>query len=176
MPKKRVLPYILLGLINNQTKMSGYQISQEFNHEIGEFWHASHSQIYPELQRMISDGWIEPDDAVKDSKSIFYLITPNGKNVLKEWLSEPLSEKDDLFSLKLYFIKDQDSPLLKNLVQQQLQINSEHYLHLLSRKKLVFSDESKVRDNYGHSLILNRAIEREHNHINWLKNTLDDLK
>lgn len=176
MPKKRVLPYILLGLINNQTKMSGYQISQEFNHEIGEFWHASHSQIYPELQRMISDRWIEPDVEVSDSKSIFYLITSDGKNILQEWLSEPLSEKDDLFSLKLYFIKNQDSPLLRKLVEQQLQINSSHYEHLRSRRELVFPDESSIQNSYGHFLILNRAIERERNHINWLKNTLDNLE
>ncbi|KRK80424.1 hypothetical protein FD03_GL001845 [Companilactobacillus nodensis DSM 19682 = JCM 14932 = NBRC 107160] len=171
-----MLPYILLGLINNQTKMSGYQISQEFNHEIGEFWHASHSQIYPELQRMISDGWIEPDAEVSDSKSIFYLITFDGKNILQEWLSEPLSEKDDLFSLKLYFIKNQDSPLLRELVEQQLQINSSHYEHLRSRRELVFPDEASIQNSYGHSLILNRAIERERNHINWLKSTLDNLE
>ncbi|APX71743.1 PadR family transcriptional regulator [Companilactobacillus allii] len=173
MPKKRVLPYILLGLINNQTKMSGYQISQEFNNEIGEFWHASHSQIYPELQRMIDDNWIKQDDETTDSKSIFYIITADGKSTLNNWLTEPLSAKDDYFSLKLYFIKDRNNPLLKNLLEQQLQMTSDHYDHLLKRKSLLFTDESNKEENYGHFLILTRAIEREQNHIKWLKDKLD---
>lgn len=175
MPKKRVLPYILLGLINNQTKLSGYQISQEFNNEIGEFWHASHSQIYPELQRMIDDNWIMPDEEVSDSKSTFYLITQTGKEVLTEWLSEPLSEKDDLFSLKLYFVRDRHSPVMRTLLQQQLVINSDHYAHLIKRKELLFSNEINIQNSYGHYLILTSAIERERNHINWLRETLEKL-
>ncbi|WP_125764931.1 PadR family transcriptional regulator [Companilactobacillus hulinensis] len=176
MPKKRVLPYILLGLINNKTRLSGYQISQEFNNEIGEFWHASHSQVYPELQRMIDDGWICPDDNNDDSKSIFYLVTSEGASVLTDWLKEPLSQKDDLFSVKLYFIKDKNSPILKKLIEQQMSINKAHYSHLLERQELLFSSSENIDNNYGHYLILTRAIEREKNHIDWLTNTLSNLK
>ncbi|WP_334328606.1 PadR family transcriptional regulator [Companilactobacillus sp. HBUAS59699] len=176
MPKKRVLPYILLGLINNQAKLTGYQISQEFNNEIGEFWHASHSQIYPELQRMIDDGWVMSDEESSDSKSTYYVITDKGNDALSEWLNEPLSEKDDLFSLKLYFVKDKHDSLMKKLIQQQLKINSAHYSHLLERKKLLFSKSSDIESSYGHYLILSSAIERESNHIKWLNDVLEELK
>ncbi|MFH5810796.1 PadR family transcriptional regulator [Companilactobacillus sp. FL22-1] len=87
MPKKRILPYVLLGLINNKGNLSGYQISQEFKNEVGDFWHASHSQIYPELARMKDDGWLEDTD---DGKSTYYMVTTKGLEILRQWLKEPL--------------------------------------------------------------------------------------
>lgn len=166
MPKKRILPYVLLGLINNKGSLSGYQISQEFKHEVGDFWHASHSQIYPELARMKDDGWLEDTN---DGKSTYYKITDEGSKVMRTWLEEPLEDNEELFSLKLYFIKDKSDPLLKSLINQELDINKKKYDYLKKRLAEVFEDDNKIQDNYGHYLILTRAIEREKNHILWLE-------
>ncbi|TGD22741.1 PadR family transcriptional regulator [Companilactobacillus suantsaicola] len=171
MPKRRILPYVLLGLINNKGKLSGYQISQEFKNEVGEFWHASHSQIYPELARMKTDGWLTDED---DGKSTYYLITKLGQSTLRAWLAEPLND-DNLFSLKLYFIRDQKDPLMEHLLTQELAINQDKYAHLKKRLETVFFNEAQINENYGHYLILTRAIEREKNHIAWLQNNLKGL-
>jgi len=169
MPKRRILPYVLLGLINNKGSLSGYQISQEFKNEIGEFWHASHSQIYPELARMKDDGWVDDED---DGKSTYYLVTDKGLKVLRSWMAEPLKDNEELFSLKLYFIRDEHDPLMKTLIEQELQINRDKYSHLEDRLKTVFVDDEQIRNNFGHYLILTRAIEREKNHISWLEDKL----
>ncbi len=169
MPKRRILPYVLLGLINNKGSLSGYQISQEFKNEIGEFWHASHSQIYPELARMKDDGWVDDED---DGKSTYYLVTDKGLKVLRSWMAEPLKDNEESFSLKLYFIRDEHDPLMKTLIEQELQINRDKYSHLEDRLKTVFVDDEQIRNNFGHYLILTRAIERERNHISWLEDKL----
>jgi len=169
MPKRRILPYVLLGLINNKGSLSGYQISQEFKNEIGEFWHASHSQIYPELARMKDDGWVDDED---DGKSTYYLVTDKGLKVLRSWMAEPLKDNEESFSLKLYFIRDEHDPLMKTLIEQELQINRDKYSHLEDRLKTVFVDDEQIRNNFGHYLILTRAIEREKNHISWLEDKL----
>lgn len=169
MPKKRILPYVLLGLINNKGNLSGYQISQEFKNEVGDFWHASHSQIYPELARMKDDGWLDDTD---DGKSTYYMVTTKGLEILRQWLEEPLQDNEELFSLKLYFIRDQRDPLLKQLLNEELQINEAKLAHLQKRQQTVFFDEKQIKGNYGHYLILTRAIEREENHIQWLKERL----
>ena len=49
MPKKRVLPYIILGILKQNPGFTGKEITYQFKNEIGEFWKASHSQVYPEL-------------------------------------------------------------------------------------------------------------------------------
>jgi len=167
MPKKRILPYVLLGLINNKKSLSGYQISQEFKNEVGDFWHASHSQIYPELARMKNDDWLTT--ASDDGKSTYYSLTETGLNILRQWMAEPLNENEELFSLKLYFIKDESDPLLSSLLDQELSINKKKYDHLQLRLKTVFFDDDQIKNNYGHYLILTRAIERERNHIKWLE-------
>ena len=51
MARKNTLRYILLGLLSKK-KMTGYELNQSFKNEIGEFWQAKHSQIYPELAKM----------------------------------------------------------------------------------------------------------------------------
>lgn len=170
MPKKRILPYVLLGLINNKTSLSGYQISQEFKNEVGDFWHASHSQIYPELARMKDDDWILEDAG--DGKATYYKVTETGLKVLRDWMKEPLDDNEELFSLKLYFIQDKTDPLLKELLEQELQLKKQKIDYLEGRLQTVFGDQNKIQNNFGHYLILTRAIEREKNHAQWLDENL----
>ncbi|SON64502.1 transcriptional regulator of PadC (fragment) [Latilactobacillus sakei] len=49
MAQKNILQYLLLGLLNQAPK-TGYDLKRVFENEIGEFWQAKHSQIYPELK------------------------------------------------------------------------------------------------------------------------------
>ena len=89
-------------------------------------------------------------------------------------MAEPLND-DNLFSLKLYFIRDQRDPLMEHLLTQEHAINQDKYAHLQKRLETVFFDEQQINENYGHYLILTRAIEREKNHIAWLQNNLKRL-
>jgi len=61
---------------------------------------------------------------------------------------------------------------MKYLLDQELQLNQQKYNHLQERLKAVFFDDEQIKSNYGHYLILTRAIERERNHIQWLKEQL----
>lgn len=51
------LRYAILGLLNRKA-MTGYDLSKEFQTSLAEFWHAKHSQIYPELKALAEDGLI----------------------------------------------------------------------------------------------------------------------
>ncbi len=84
---------------------------QEFKHEISDFWTASHSQIYPELQRMVDDDWIQivtpASQPEANRNQTYYALTEAGHTVLLDWLREPLTAKDsDLFPLKLFFYQN----------------------------------------------------------------------
>ena len=87
-------------------------------------------------------------------------------------MQEPLDGNEELFSLKLYFINDATDPLLKELLEQELKLKQDKYQYLQGRLNKVFTDKEKIKANFGHYLILTRAIEREKNHIEWLKNRL----
>jgi DNA-binding PadR family transcriptional regulator len=55
--QKNTLQYIILGMLQDDKK-TGYDIKTAFTTEIGEFWQAKHSQIYPELSKLTKKGWI----------------------------------------------------------------------------------------------------------------------
>lgn len=51
----RTLKYAILGLINREP-MTGYDITREFNsNNLANFWYAKHSQVYPELGRLMDE-------------------------------------------------------------------------------------------------------------------------
>lgn len=177
MPKKRILPYIILGLLQEQA-LTGKEITDQFKQEIGEFWKASHSQIYPELTRMLADGWIKSIDATQDGREKHYLLTSTGALVLADWIKTPVKELPltrDLFSLKLFFVTKQTDPELHPLFQNQIDLIAGQLEHLKKRKHLLFEDSSYIQAHFGHYLILNRAIARQEGQLKWLTETYTDL-
>src|SRR3954447_15803679 len=53
--------WAVLGILALQP-MSGYDIKNQVDGSIRHFWAASYGQIYPELKRLESAGWIEGSD------------------------------------------------------------------------------------------------------------------
>jgi DNA-binding PadR family transcriptional regulator len=80
----------LLSLLAREP-LSGYDLAQRLDDNVGFFWHAQHSQIYPELQRLATRGLIS-GKTVKQSdrphKKI-YSLTERGKKTLAEWVTSP---------------------------------------------------------------------------------------
>ena len=56
--QKNTLQYIILGMLQDDEK-TGYDIKTAFTTEIGEFWQAKHSQMYPELSKLTKKGCID---------------------------------------------------------------------------------------------------------------------
>lgn len=165
MPKKRILPYIILGILDQNPGSTGKFITNQFKNEIGEFWKASHSQIYPELKKMVENDWIKQTSDSNNEKEKYYHLTNLGKEKLNSWIDIPINALpvvEDLFSLKLFFIQDPNDPRISTLVNKQLD-------HLNDREKILFDTQEKRNKNYGHYLILERAISRLDNQIKWLK-------
>lgn len=101
------LGYALLSLLACET-LSGYDIAHHMKERIGNFWHARHSQIYPELARLQEEGFIthtivEQQD--RPDKKI-YTITEQGMELLRHWATQEMDTpaiRDELV-LKAYAI------------------------------------------------------------------------
>ena len=126
MPQKRILPYIILGVLQERP-LTGKEITAQFQNEIGEFWKASHSQIYPELMRMQHDNWLKITENDSDGSKKNYQITVTGDQVLSNWINDPVTElplNRDLFSLKLFFVTKSDSKVIEKLFNDQIALIS----------------------------------------------------
>lgn len=101
----RVLKYAILGLLR-KGELSGYDITSYFKEELGQFWSAKHSQIYPELKKLTDEGFITFRTTIQGTKleKKMYTLTDSGKQELHDWLirHQPIPETvKDEFMLKL---------------------------------------------------------------------------
>jgi len=86
----RTLGYALLGLLARRP-LWGYDLARRMKEPIGYFWYANHSQIYPELAALETNGfvthevvqqWDRPDKKL-------YSISEAGHAALQRWVMEP---------------------------------------------------------------------------------------
>lgn len=85
------LRYALLGSLADHPR-TGYELQKHFQQSLAYAWPASHSQIYPELARLLEDGLIEQAGAgARNSKT--YAVTEAGLDRLRSWLRETPPER-----------------------------------------------------------------------------------
>ncbi|MDN7246260.1 PadR family transcriptional regulator [Planococcus shenhongbingii] len=105
--------YAILGILTTDCR-TGYAIKQMIDRSLNHFWKISYGQIYPTLKLIVEEGLatisVSPDET-KPGKNEYYL-TLKGKEVLKNWLEEPIEqipvERNELL-LKLFFGRHQSN-------------------------------------------------------------------
>jgi DNA-binding PadR family transcriptional regulator len=86
------LGYALLGLLA-RGPLSGYDLARMMRQPVGFFWHARHSQIYPELARLEAHGLVTHEvveQRDRPDKKV-YTITEDGRARLRAWIESPLN-------------------------------------------------------------------------------------
>jgi PadR family transcriptional regulator AphA len=80
------LRHAVLGLLAVQPS-TGYDLAQRFDRSLANAWHASHSQIYPELARLQDAGMVEVvGEGARRSRT--WAVTPQGREELRRWMIE----------------------------------------------------------------------------------------
>ncbi|MFI6598127.1 PadR family transcriptional regulator [Nonomuraea sp. NPDC050536] len=77
----------LLGLLEVKGPASGYDLAKSFERSLNHVWQAGHTQIYPELVKMDSDGLIAVQSEGARGRKI-YAITQEGMDQLRAWLQD----------------------------------------------------------------------------------------
>ena len=80
------LRHALLGALADHPR-TGYELLKHFEQSLAYAWPASHSQIYPELARLLDDGLIE-QAATGPRGSKTYAVTEDGVTEVRRWLQE----------------------------------------------------------------------------------------
>jgi DNA-binding PadR family transcriptional regulator len=175
----RSLKYAILGLII-RNPISGYDIMKEFNEELVNFWSAKHSQIYPELKKLVDEGLVEYTVIITGTvlEKKLYTITEQGKSDFLSWLVqiEPLEPTPkEVFRLRMYYANHIEREHLKEMIQDQL----DQRLQKLNYLKEAMDEYQEVPDitdtTFGDYIVLDGAILREESSIKWLKNCLKHL-
>ena len=85
------LRYALLGSLADQPR-TGYALVKHFEQSLAYAWPASHSQIYPELGRLLDEGLIEQTESgARNTKT--YAITQSGLDEIRRWLRDTTPDR-----------------------------------------------------------------------------------
>jgi DNA-binding PadR family transcriptional regulator len=85
------LRYALLGALADRPR-TGYELLKHFQQSLAYAWPASHSQIYPELKRLLEDGLIEQTGSGA-RKSKTYAVTDAGIDAIRTWLRDTAPDR-----------------------------------------------------------------------------------
>lgn len=178
MAQKNILQFIILGLLHQQPR-TGYELTKAFDSDLGEFWSAQHSQIYPQLRRLEEAGAIVHADEVTGEKleRKRYSLTATGEAALNDWLDEetvPAASGKDEFAVKLYFIDALTDPRLPAMLAAQANFHEAKLAHLRRQLATKFP-LGQPTAGIGHYLILDHAIKREVEYCQWLQAALQML-
>src|SRR3954469_11287039 len=78
------LRHAVLGLLAIEPS-TGYELAHRFDSSLSNAWHASHSQIYPELARLSEAGMVEiVGEGARNSRT--YAVTEAGREELRDWM------------------------------------------------------------------------------------------
>jgi PadR family transcriptional regulator, regulatory protein AphA len=99
------LRHSLLGLLADRP-LSGYDLAKRFRASLWHAWYAQHSQIYPELARLLEQGLIRADETGSRGRKT-YAITETGLEEIRRWTrefdSEPVRGRNPA-SLRTFFV------------------------------------------------------------------------
>lgn len=84
-----VTTFAVLGLIA-RGPASGYEVQHRLRAGAAHFWHASYSQIYAELRRLATLGYVTEREVRQERRpnKRIYTITQEGEAALVAWLEE----------------------------------------------------------------------------------------
>ncbi|GIH98568.1 PadR family transcriptional regulator [Planobispora takensis] len=179
--------HVLLALLALRP-YSGYSLRKWLEAE-GRFMRsrAHHSQIYRSLARMVTDGWVayevDPREGRPDAK--VYRLTPQGREVLLEWVHSPYEPpsrfQDPDFMARFGFTAALDPRAAAELVRTELEYRRAQVARSRGRDRTMrFEDPIPEVD----PVRAQAAFDRMHEYgmravdqwIEWLEDTLHRLE
>jgi PadR family transcriptional regulator, regulatory protein AphA len=132
---------VLLGLLTIEP-MSGYDLGQTIRESIGHFWNESYGQIYPNLKKLASGGFVSSKTERQKGKPArqIYSITKKGRERLAKWLAvppQPEIPRNELL-LKLFFAR-QASP----------EISIQHVRRMMENESAVLRKIGRIGEEIG---------------------------
>ena len=178
MAKENKSKYAVMGVLSI-CPASGYDIKKFMECSTSNFWNESYGQIYPILKQLVEEGLAASHTEKQEGKpeKYIYTLTEQGKEGLRDWLSESVEsgvERNELL-LKLFF--GADIPLEKN--KEHVHAFQELQSHLLAKyegieRELLAAAQEDVTFSYR-LLTVRYGIHRCRALLTWCDEALGTL-
>lgn len=160
---------------------SGYDLARRFDASIGQFWKASHQQIYKTLSRMESAGQVSVEVVAQDGRpdKKVYAITRAGHAELAGWLATPTAPEvyrsELAVKLRALHLADRD------VVVADVRARREHHRERLayyeaSRERYYPDAEHLAPEDRGGYIVLRGGVLIEEAGLAWCDEILAQLE
>lgn len=159
---------------------SGYDLARRFDASIGNFWAASHQQIYKVLARMESDKWVAADLVAQDGRpdKKVYSITDEGRDELTQWLAQPTKPEAirSEFTVKLRALHLVDPDVFGAEVRARRASHAAKLAGYETSEATFFPDPARIPTELtGAWLALRGGMRVERNGVEWCDEILQAL-
>jgi len=180
-----LLRYAILQLLYRNS-LTGYEIKKRFDTSLIHCWHASHSQIYPELHRMEQHGLVvaKIEEQIGKPNRNVYTITEAGKETLRNWISTPIADlrnKDEML-LKVFSIHLMEPKDARELLLQARELHVRK-LAFCKRMEAELAEKNYIQEGsptapwiYGRLFVLKQGMMYEQMYIDWIDMVLGILE
>lgn len=159
---------------------TGYELARRFDRSIGQFWTATHQQVYKVLARMEASGWVAATrvaQAGRPDKKV-YDLTAAGHAELADWIgrpAEPEATRSDL-AVKIRGASYGDRAAVAAEVRRHRAMHAERLEFYLTNEKREFPDPSALTGRRLHQwLVLRGGISLERGMIDWFDEVIAAL-
>ena len=166
-----------LGIIWKRKGCSAYDVMMEFAGSLTAQFKSRAGSVYPLIKRLHKEGLLEQTQAARGRQSRSeYAITSEGRRVLAQWMSAPVSESEvalnaDPIRTRVYFLK-----LLSP--KKRLEFLDEVHLQLKQHLKQCENATEEFREakNDYAVLAMKGALRVTKARIAWIAEIRDELK
>jgi PadR family transcriptional regulator, regulatory protein AphA len=169
---------VLLGLLAIEP-MSGYDLGLNIRASVGHFWNESYGQIYPNLKKLASDGFVTSKTERQKGKPDrrIYSITQKGRGRLTAWLAvppQPEIPRNEML-LKLFFGEQVPTQILIGYVKHMAE-ECRALLQLLERAEREEIDKNQHYPGAPYWRMAAHYGQMEMQaHLRWAEETLAEL-
>ncbi len=178
MARKSRTQFAILGFLAG-APATGYEIRKQLR-DISTIWYESYGQIYPTLKRLTEQGLTtrRTSSGAKGSDKYIYAITEAGREVLKNWLEEPVrfTPVRHELGLRIYFAKYSDKDVLIAQLKRfrEKTLNALEYNRALHKKYVVEQQPLASSDHAWMTISQGKYIHEAQ--LAWCEDMLEQLQ
>lgn len=159
---------------------NGLELARRFDRSFGYFWAATHQQIYRELDRLQTRGFVaELAESKRPERGQpkRFAITPTGTAALREWMtvvSEPSQPRHAVIVQMRAAAALDDPEGIRAVVAHHLEVHERNYEKYREIEARDFAREDDDSDVLRH-LVLKGGIQAERAWAEWCREVIDTL-
>ncbi len=174
------LAHVILSFLSDRP-CSGYDLAKNFDGSVGFFWNASHQQIYRELTKLESFGWISYETVAQSGKpdKKLYSMTEMGRKELIDWIGRPsaLTPIKEELLVKIYAGHYVSPAVILKHLEQHHQAHQERLATYQTIRQQYFQNpEALPQSSQFHYLTLLSGLHYEQGQLDWCAEAMAFLR